>query len=149
MDNTIYCLKSDPFKCCCVCFYDHSFIYNNQYNVILGISDIEREWFDDHQFNDELLVSCPCNNHYICIGCHVHIEKILQTTEEQQNFREHAEQYAFPGMTRIKCPCPYYGSSMLEIKTCNTDILVENTELKNKPIGELILECTQNFACRT
>lgn len=188
MDNTIYSLQTDPFKCCCVCFCDYHFIYNNQSNETLGISDLEKEWFDENEFPDELLVSSPCNNHFICIGClrkitnnyenhpineteshiycpypfekcandldfryifeHNHIEKILRTEEERNNYREHAEQHAFPGMTRIKCPCPYYGSSLLEIKICNTDILVENEDLKNKPIGELILECTQNLSCR-
>lgn len=188
MDNTIYSLQSDPFKCCCVCYNDYSFIYNNQNDSVLDISLIEKSWFDEKEFPDELLVLSPCNNHFICIGClrkisnnyenhpineneshiycpypfekcanildfryifeHSHIEKILLTDEERHNFREHAEQYAFPGMTRVKCPCTYYGSTVLEIKTCNTDILVDNNDFKTKAIGELILECTQNMSCQ-
>ena len=64
---------------------------------------------------------------------------------EWENYRIHAENFAFPGFTIIKCPVYYYRSSNRIL--CDTEILLENETIKNTPIGEFIVECTQNADC--
>lgn len=75
---------------------------------------------------------------------HSVIRKIC-TDEEWRRYTVHAERFAFPGFTIIKCPMIYYycGSR----NQCNSDILVENKLVKTTDIGDLIIECTQNEYC--
>ena len=63
------------------------------------------------------------------------IEKICTTNDEWMDYICHANKYAFPGFTIIKCPI------------CNTDILIEIEEIKNTSIGDLIIRCSQNPKC--
>ena len=63
------------------------------------------------------------------------IEKICTSNDEWLEYSYHANKYAFPGFTIIKCPM------------CNTDILIENEAIKNFSIGDLIIKCSQNSKC--
>ncbi len=65
------------------------------------------------------------------------IEKICTTNDEWLGYSDHANKYAFPGFTIIKCP----------MYKCNTDILIEIEEIKNTSIGDLIIKCSQNPKC--
>jgi len=70
------------------------------------------------------------------------IKKILKTEKEWNNYISHAERFSFPGYIIIKCPM-YTRYGIL----CNTNILVENDFIKNKPIGDVIINCDQNDKC--
>lgn len=70
------------------------------------------------------------------------IKKIMKSDKEWNNYMTHAERYAFPGYTIIKCPM-YTRYHQL----CDTEIIIENDFLKNKPIGEVIINCDQNENC--
>jgi hypothetical protein len=58
----------------------------------------------------------------------------------------YAEQFVFPGFTRIKCPQLVYSEEIGSVK-CNADILVENEAIRNRQIGDVVVECTQNPLC--
>ena len=68
------------------------------------------------------------------------IKKICNE-EEWLNYITQAERFSFPGFTLIKCPVVGYRGM------CNTNILLENELIKTTPIGELIVDCTQNSYC--
>ena len=108
--------------------------------------------YENHPIND-------VNSHFACpypfaecvtsIGFknvfnHNLIKKICNE-QEWVNYNIHAERYAFPGFTIIKCPVYYYehGHRVL----CNTEILLENVEIRNTPIGNYIVACSQNPKC--
>lgn len=80
---------------------------------------------------------------------HALIKKVCRTDQEWEHYSSYAEQYAFPGYTIIKChmPCTQLGTYYNKT-ICNSDILINNTELKQTPRGEMIVECTQNRLCR-
>uniref|UniRef100_A0A6C0H7X7 Uncharacterized protein n=1 Tax=viral metagenome TaxID=1070528 RepID=A0A6C0H7X7_9ZZZZ len=70
------------------------------------------------------------------------IKKMCRTETEWTNYISYANQYAFPGMTPFRCPFLARDDNL-----CDTIILIDNEELRNTPIGELILECTQSPLC--
>jgi len=72
------------------------------------------------------------------------IKKICNNTEWEA-YRIHSENFSFPGFTIIKCPVYYYKGITRVL--CNTEILLENDTIKNTPIGDFIVECTQNADC--
>lgn len=72
------------------------------------------------------------------------IKKICNDVE-WENYRIHSENFSFPGFTIIKCPVYYYKGITRVL--CNTEILLENETIKNTPIGDFIVECTQNADC--
>lgn len=73
------------------------------------------------------------------------IKKICDDIE-WENYRIHADNFSFPGFTIIKCPVYYYKGNTTRV-LCNTEILLENETIKNTPIGDFIVECTQNADC--
>ena len=77
---------------------------------------------------------------------HSLIKKICKSEEEWLNYSSYAERHAFPGYTIIKCPMSSTGFNGLR-QHCDSDILIENELIKNTPIGELMIECTQNRFC--
>lgn len=77
------------------------------------------------------------------VFAHNTIKKVCISEEEWNNYTNQAERYAFPGFTIIKCPLPYRTFR----NKCNAKILVENEQIKTTPIGELVVECTQNAKC--
>lgn len=108
--------------------------------------------YENHPINDT-------NSHFTCpypfedcvttigfknIFDHNLIKKICNE-QEWTNYISHAENYAFPGYTIIKCPVLYYKQG--ERILCNTEILLENEMIKNKSIGDFIVDCTQNADC--
>ena len=109
--------------------------------------------YDSHPINEE-------NSHFACpypfesceteigfknIFDHSLVKKICKTDEEWLNYTTHAERYAFPGFTIIKCPLYYIKNGIRNL--CNCEILVENEHIKTKPIGDLIIQCSQNESC--
>ena len=76
---------------------------------------------------------------------HNQIKKICISDQEWNNYISHANTFAFPGFTITKCPMYYYYAS--ERYLCDTPILIENEMLKSLPIGDVIIECTQNESC--
>ncbi len=79
---------------------------------------------------------------------HNQIQKICRTTQEWDNYISYAQQYAFPGFTLIYCPFNLsLRASDYTFPICNTPILIESEEIRVRPIGELIVECSQNEAC--
>jgi hypothetical protein len=74
-----------------------------------------------------------------------HLIKKICNVQEWSNYISHAENYAFPGYTIIKCPVSYYkrGDRIL----CNTEILLENNEIRDASTGDFIVDCTQNPDC--
>jgi len=76
---------------------------------------------------------------------HNQIKKICISDQEWNNYISHANTFAFPGFTITKCPMYYYHAS--ERYLCDTPILIENEMLKSLPIGDVMVECTQNEFC--
>lgn len=76
---------------------------------------------------------------------HNQIKKICISDQEWNNYISHANTFAFPGFTITKCPMYYYYAS--ERYLCDTPILIENEMLKSLPIGDVLVECTQNEFC--
>lgn len=74
-----------------------------------------------------------------------HLIKKICNEQEWLNYISHAENFAFPGYTIIKCPISYY--KIGERVLCNTEILLENELIRDTPIGNLIVDCTQNPEC--
>jgi hypothetical protein len=106
--------------------------------------------FENHPIN-------PKNSHVYCpypfedcltesgmrnVFDHHLIKRLCRTDEEWNSFMTHAEQYMFPGLTLMRCPQTVYNGSI-----CNSFLMIEH-ELFDKPVGELIVECTQNVACQ-
>lgn len=87
--------------------------------------------------------SCETSIGFKNIFDHNLIKKICRNDIEWQNYINYANQYAFPGFTIIYCPFRCIATR----DTCNSLILVETDVLKNTPIGEMIIECTQNIQC--
>lgn len=81
---------------------------------------------------------------------HLHIKKICRTEAEWTAYINHADEFAFPGFMRYKCPNVYLRSDSdnksIEV-VCGSDILIEHQAMKEMPIGELIVECSQNINC--
>jgi hypothetical protein len=98
---------------------------------------------NSHFFCPYPFASCETSIGFKNIFDHHLIKKICKTDIEWQNYINYANQYMFPGFTIIYCP--FRCSRNREI--CNSLILVENDILKNTPIGEMIIECTQNINC--
>lgn len=90
---------------------------------------------------------CSTDFGFRTIFDHGHIKKICRSEYEWTNYERFTEQYAFPGYTRYKCPSTYYEPNTRVSTICNTDILIENEAIRNSPIGELIVECSQNPLC--
>ena len=164
----------DPEKNCCVCFRDLEILTKD--NIDLKLNDLKKEFFIDNSIPNDILVKSVCNIHYICIKClknlvnnyenhmininnsHIYcpypfndcvtkigfknifdhnlIKKIC-TEKEWNDYQNHIEKYAFPGYIIEKCP----------VITCKTDILIKVEEIKNTPIGDLIIRCSQNSKC--
>jgi hypothetical protein len=156
---------------CCICYFNYPILFDSINNVYLGLNDIS----DDFSLLDDLLLKSACNVHYICVQClrkivnnyenhpinehnshvfcpypfqdcvtsvgtrnifdHNSIKKLFKTETEWTNFINYANQYTFPGCTVIECA------------SCNSPILIENEEIRNTPVGELVIKCSQNEAC--
>ena len=76
---------------------------------------------------------------------HNHIKKLL-SDQEWSNYINYAERYVFPGYTILKCPIQYVATNGTRT-TCNSDILIENEQIKTLGMGELIVQCDQNEMC--
>jgi hypothetical protein len=112
--------------------------------------------YENHPINED-------NSHFACpspfeecvtsIGFqnvfdHNQIQKICRTTQEWENYYTYAQQYAFPGYTVISCPFNLLLSSTDYIPVlCNTPVLIETEEFRQRAIGDLVAECSQNEAC--
>jgi len=120
--------------------------------------------YENHPINED-------NSHFSCpypfedcvtpigfknIFDHNIIEKVFRTDTEWQNYVNYAQQYAFPGFAMYKCPMNYFknvspdSSPILRhavVQTCNAEILISHEDLRLKPRGELIVDCTQNENC--
>lgn len=68
---------------------------------------------------------------------HNQIQKILDSTIEWSNYKNHYERFAFPGFTIVKCPQDF----------CKMPILVETDLIKYNTCGDLIVKCSQNPTC--
>lgn len=75
---------------------------------------------------------------------HNQIQKVCRTTQEWENYFSYAQQYAFPGYTIIPCP---FNIPLRNNVLCNTPVFIENEELRQRAIGDLVVECSQNEAC--
>lgn len=106
--------------------------------------------YENHPINEH-------NSHFYCpypfkecltpagnknIFDHHLIKKICRTENEWNNYISYANQYAFPGMTLLRCPFLARDDNL-----CDTIILIDNQELRDTPVGELIIECTQSPLC--
>jgi len=77
-----------------------------------------------------------------------HLIKKICNEQEWSNYVSHSNNFAFPGFSIIKCPIRYRSRNYgLEDILCNTEILLENESIQNTPIGDLIIDCTQNPEC--
>lgn len=74
---------------------------------------------------------------------HNTIKKICLSENEWDSYMTQAERFSFTGFTIIKCPLICYKTNT----RCDTNILVENDLIKTTPIGEFIIECSQNIDC--
>lgn len=111
--------------------------------------------YENHSINESNShISCPypfkeCVNDmgYKNIFDHNVIKKICKSEQEWNDYIIHAERYAFPGFTIVKCPVLHYRGRYIDREVCNADILLENNLIKSSPIGDLILLCDQNEFC--
>lgn len=109
--------------------------------------------YENHPINsNESHIYCPfpfekCQNDlgFRFVFDHSQIKKICKNEKEWNDYLIHANEYEFPGFTKIKCPCVYFYKG--ENIVCNSDILIDTEEFKSKPVGELILYCDQNIDC--
>ncbi len=168
-------LTSDFDESCCVCFNNYPVILmENVEGTFASLADIQKELFEDNKIPDDILITSACNEHFLCIGClrqivnnyenhpinehnsHVYcpypfkecrtligfrnifdhhlIQKICKNELEWTNFKNYTHQYRFPGFMVLNC-------------LCGADILLEIQIIKDTPIGDLIVECTQNPMC--
>lgn len=178
----------DPDKTCCVCFKEQPILFSKLLGADTSLADLHNEYFVDDILPNDMLVKCPCSEHYICIRCmrnivfnfennpinensshlscpypfnggcksplgfgypfeHLHIKKICRNESEWTMYINHAEEFAFPGFMRYKCPNVISMDSDNEEVICNSDILIEHQAIKDTPIGELVVECSQNIKC--
>lgn len=111
--------------------------------------------YENHPINDNNShFACPYPNEQCAttIGFrnvfdHNLIEKICTSSEEWTRYNAHAQRYAFPGHTIVRCPCYYYTGSYSTRVQCGHPILVPNEEISNTSVGQLVIECTQNEDC--
>jgi hypothetical protein len=59
------------------------------------VSDVEKNWFDDEQIPDDIVLSFTCKEHYICVQC---LRKLINNYENHQ-INEHS--------SNIYCPFPF------------------------------------------
>lgn len=122
----------------------------NQHFICIGCIRRIVDNYENHPINEQ-------NSHFSCpypfaecislagtknIFEHHLIKKVCRNETEWNNYISYATQYAFPGFTPLRCP---FTSS--NEQPCNAIILIENEELRQTPVGDLIVECTQNAMC--
>jgi hypothetical protein len=77
---------------------------------------------------------------------HNQIQKICRTTQEWENYSAYAQQYAFPGYTIISCPISLRTTNYNPV-LCNAPVLIETVEFRERAVGDLVIECSQNEDC--
>lgn len=75
------------------------------------------------------------------------IKRLCKSEKEWNDYITHADRYAFPGFTIVKCPVLHYRGRYMDREQCNANVLLENNLIKSRPIGDLILQCDQNESC--
>lgn len=77
---------------------------------------------------------------------HTCIQKVLDETQWNE-YQTHASRFEFPGHTVVTCPMLVFSTTRFAREPCGAVILVPNETIRSQPVGELIIECSQNARC--
>ncbi|NDC95505.1 hypothetical protein EB118_16460 [bacterium] len=150
--NSVYNLSDIPITL----FHDSTLPDNlvvksacNLHYICIGCMRTILGNYENHPINENnSLFACPfpfndcvTSIGFKCVFDHNTLKKVFKTVSEYNRYLAHAEEFAFPGYTVIKCPMMALGTP------CNYPILVLNEQIKNTNIGDLVVSCDQNRYC--